>query len=215
MLSVGRIESFLGVTGQTAYLELLEATCAGEVESLTGRRLGVAAAFSETFDIKGRRYGLSEPENPVAPQSFLLSQPATLASLTLYERSSPAVAWSTVDKTVVSGADTLQRFRLVGHRLFRELDNWPTGTATARADYSFGYAVDTAPAEFQAVVLDLIAFRYQPPETRSLGGRVRTVAARGVSLGVGGADGSGGGGMPPELLDRILSLRAAGALGGR
>lgn len=214
MISVGTIQSYLGISGQDAYLTILEASAVGDVERLSGLYLGTSKPFEDVRDLALTGSYLTEPEGGRRAQRIRLSQPvAPLSSITISERASPRVAWTEVAKT----QDGLDVFHLSAVVLTRMIGAWPEGEQTVKATYSWGYATDNAPAGATGVVLDLIAARYMPPEIRALGGRVVEATVRGASVLLAngspntGALSKSSGAVPPEIEARAKALRPAGS----
>jgi len=208
LISVGRIQSYLGVTGDSTYLQQVEKASVADVEHLTGRYLGTAKTVSDVLDVPPLPYGLTSAETGLERiQSVRLSQPAaSLAALTIYERMAPGYAWSAALAKQVNSVDA---FELVGRRLYRVIGTWPVGVRTVRVDYTFGASDDNHPVDFDAVVLDLIAARYRSPQLRSFGSEVQSIAIRGASASF--HAGRSGWGIPDDLYKRIIALRDAGS----
>lgn len=201
MLSVSKIQAFLGVSGRDVYLQQLEASATADIERLTGWYLGASKAFVDVRDIAVRRYGLTDRERQDW-QSIRLSQPAAISAITLSERNSADQDWIELAKTS-SGRDVFEKR---GARIHRVIGSWPEGLSTVKAAYSWGFAADSAPAAFLAVGLDLIAERYTPVELMQLGGNVASASMRGADLTL---RQGGGSAISKDLERRILRLRSA------
>ena len=177
MLSLSLIRSALSLgSGDDAYLTALEAGAVADVQATGQIWLGTSKAFTELYDLKIRRTRLCGP--PDKPQAFDLKQYVpTIGALTISERATPVEDWEVVDHT----SDGYDVFELRdGRLLVRNIGWWPEGPSTVKLGFSVGYAVDSAPAAWQAVTLDLMAWRYKTPAARGVGGNVEQAGVRGA-----------------------------------
>jgi hypothetical protein len=206
VLSVARIQAYLGTSGDVAYLTELEAAAVADVQAITGRFLGAAGtAFVDVCDGPALpAWGLTAPESPDEPHSVRLSQPVALAGITsVKERANPAEQWEAV-ALVTTDVPPIDVFEMRYSRLYRLIGWWPVGPRTVQVSFTFGYATDGAPAAFNGVVLDLIAARFRPAGMRAQGS-IKRAQIRGAEVEY--VEGGSGGSIPADLYKRILRLR--------
>lgn len=201
-ISLARLQSYLGVSGDADYLTQVEIAAVADIERLTGRYLGTAKAFVDIRDLPVTVLRLVRATGQAnKSQEVELSQPAALSALTIYERASMLDDWETVDELDDDGAAV---FEVQGRTLYRRLGAWPEGERVVKVEYSFGYAVDTLPACFEAVLFDLVAERYRGVQARSLGA-ISSASVQGSSIAF--RSDTNGKGMSDGLWKRIASLR--------
>lgn len=202
MLSNDLIRSTLGLgTGDDDYLTSLEAGTVSDAQLAGGIWLGTAKAFVEVHDLYSPKQRLSV--EAWRPQQIRLRQYVpSIAALTISERSGPDDAWEEVDQTDDDGNAV---FELRNHRtLVRNIGAWPEGRSVIKVAFTVGYLVDSAPAPWRSIVLDLIAWRYKSPAARALGGNVEQAGVRGALV-VFNTDADRPS-MPTEIRARLMGL---------
>ena len=178
MLSNDLIRSTLGLgAGDDDYLTGVAAGVVNDIQTGGGIWLGTAKAFVEIHDVEPRRARLSQ--SPWRPQEIRLERYVpSVAALTVSERSSPEDPWEEVEPEDDDGNAV---FELRNHRtLVRNIGYWPDGRSTVKVAYTVGYLVDSAPAAWRSLALDMIAWRYKSPAARALGGNVEQAGVRGA-----------------------------------
>lgn len=209
MISVASIQTFLGVTGDDAYLAHLEQGAVDDIQTHSGLFFGAPESRGVVLTPVQRFARLTAPEVPKVPCVRLPDLLPSIASVTSVEqRYTPSGAWESVGLTT---SESRARFELHGTALLRLEGFWPVGLNTVRVTYSRGYAEDAAPANVNALALDLIRHRYEDAETRKVSRRVSRVSIRGASIALGGsADTVAGTSLPADLRERIEALRPGG-----
>lgn len=208
MISLARIHDRLGIQGDDAYLEQLEAGWVSTLESMTGRYLGEPKTVVDIRNGFARSLRLTEPEDGRRASVIFLSQPpANFAAVTKIEtRTSISGDWEELDLETAD-VTPLPNFELDHTRLYRiDGSDYPAGARTVRVTYTAGYDIDNGPDMYEALLFDILAHVFRPEALRAKGG-VASVSQRGVS--VTWNDSSH---LSVGLQDRIASLRERGGV---
>ena len=201
-ISIARLQAYLGVTGDETYLTQVELAAVADIERLTGWYLGTSKPITDVLDVPVTVLRLVRAAGQAERfQKVQISQPAALSALTISERSDMMGDWEEVDKLDAYGAPV---FEVDGRTLYRRIGAWPEGERVVKVEYPFGYAVDTLPARFESVLLDLVAERYRGLQARSLGA-IASASVQGNSVTF--RSDTSGRGMSDGLWKRIASLR--------
>ena len=212
MISVGVIQTRLGITGDDAHLAELEEEVVADVETWTGLYLGTASKTFREVHTGGRaRARLTPSERERLPSVRLGQRVESMAGITSVEwRDAPDQLWEAYPLTDPDPSAPL--FDVDDGRLFKLRNDWPPGRRTVRVSYDFHWAEDAAPPDVRGVVLDVIKRRYESPQLRATPESVASVSVRGVAVKL---DPSRANGTIPEALKhRVMQLRRFSSFGG-